>query len=346
MHSIFLDVTNLRLLVERVGIEQILLDVTRAVEADYWRWEEFTKVARTAHHAHDVGVLELMPVGDAKDYAFKYVNGHPYNPRDHKLPTVMAFGALMSVESGYPVMVSEMTILTGIRTAAVSLLAAQKMARKDSKRLALIGNGAQAEFQILAFYFGMGIKEFTLFDIDPLATKKVCLNLASFPDIRLEACDNTEQAVHGADIITTCTADKNLATIVTNRMIEPGMHINAIGGDCPGKTELENTILDRSRIVVEFEPQSRVEGEIQHRPDIAVIELFSVIRGEAIGRETEEEVTLFDSVGFALQDLSVLKVVYELAKMHGIGTQVELIPDSNDVKDLFGLIKPIHATKK
>lgn len=316
--------------------------VVEALREDFSRWQDFEKCPRTANHS-PVGVIELMPVSDAIDFSFKYVNGHPENPKQG-LSTVMAFGALAKMETGYPVLLSEMTLLTALRTAATSVLAASALARKNSRSMAMIGNGAQSEFQLIAFHELLGITEFRLFDIDPNATEKLIRNLGQEKEFTLVPCENTAEAVRGADIVTTCTADKQYATIVTDAMVEPGMHINGIGGDCPGKTELESAILERSTVVVEFEPQSRIEGEIQHMPeDFRVTELWEILTGAKAGRTREEEITVFDSVGFSLEDYSALRVALREAERLGIGKTMDIMPTMTDVKDLYGLLQPITA---
>ncbi|TGV62131.1 ornithine cyclodeaminase, partial [Mesorhizobium sp. M00.F.Ca.ET.149.01.1.1] len=119
-----------------------------------------------------------------------------------------------------------------------------------------------------------------------------------------------QDAVEGVDIITTVTADKQYATILTDNMVGSGVHINAVGGDCPGKTELHRDILLRSDIFVEFPPQTRIEGEIQQLDaDHPVTELWQVMTGQAEGRKAPEQITLFDSVGFATEDFSALRYV-------------------------------------
>ncbi|NNC09928.1 ornithine cyclodeaminase, partial [Corallococcus exiguus] len=138
--------------------------IAQAIEADFIRWNDFDKTARTAaHSAH--GVIELMPVADTRPgggYAFKYVNGHPSNP-ERGLPTVMAFGALADVDTGLPVFLGELTLTTALRTAAASAVAARRLARPDSRSMALIGNGSQAEFQALAFFGLLGVRELRLY---------------------------------------------------------------------------------------------------------------------------------------------------------------------------------------
>ena len=338
----YLGVNSVRELVRQVGLAHFLRQLVDAMDSDYRRWEQFDKSARHAIHS-PVGVIELMPTSDGRLYCFKYVNGHPKNTAEGLL-TVTAFGVLADVDTGYPLLVSELTLTTALRTAAMSVLAARHLARPGSRRMALIGNGAQSEFQALAFYHLLGIRALRLFDTDPGASLKLERNLArlALPGLTVERCASAAEAVRGCDIVTTATADKRNATILLPEMIEPGMHLNAVGGDCPGKTELHADILRRpdARVVVEFEPQSRIEGEIQQMPaGFAVTEFAQVLRGQAPGRRTAQEVTVFDSVGFALEDFSALRTLHALLQQYPhLGTPIDLVPQMNDPKDLFGLL--------
>ena len=333
----FLDVPAMTRLVREVGVPRFITELAQTITDDYLRWSEFDKSARLACHS-DVGVIELMPVADAHRFAFKYVNGHPQNTA-RGMFTVMAFGVLAEVETGYPLLLSELTLTTALRTAATSALVARALARPESRSMALIGNGAQSEFQALAFHTLLGITEIRAFDVDPAATTKLIRNLAAYPALRVTRAASTADAVRGADIVTTVTADKALATILTPEMIEPGMHINAVGGDCPGKTELHAEVLRGARVIVEYEPQTRIEGDIQQLPaDFPVTELWRVLSGLAAGREYARQVTVFDSVGFALEDYSALRYVHELALALGIGEDVALVPPGANPKDLFGRI--------
>ncbi|PMZ72346.1 ornithine cyclodeaminase [Pseudomonas sp. FW305-70] len=335
----YIDVNDLSLLVRENGLPKCLIEMAEYIRQDYVRWPDFEKCARLANHSPE-GVIELMPVSDASLYAFKYVNGHPKNTHNGML-TVMAFGALGDVDTGKPVLLSEMTLTTAIRTAATSALAARYLARPDSRRMALIGNGSQSEFQALAFHTLLGITEICLYDIDPAATAKLVANLRAYPAIQVTVAKTVAQAVRGADIVTTVTADKAYATILTPEMIEPGMHLNAVGGDCPGKTELHRDIVERARVMVEYEPQSRIEGEIQQMPaDSPVIEFWKVVTGQTPGRQHAEEVTLFDSVGFAIEDYSALRYVLDVAKTLNIGSDIQLVPELQDPKNLFSLLQP------
>lgn len=337
----FLNVQDVASIVGRVGIGALLRRLAGAIDADYQRWQAFDKVARVAAHS-DVGVIELMPIADDTTYTFKYVNGHPKNTKEG-LPTVMAFGVLADVDTGAPELLTELTLTTALRTAAMSAVAARALARKDSKTMALIGNGAQGEFQALAFHHLLGIEEIRLYDIDPAATQKLIDNL-SHTALRFVVCASTREAVRGADIVTTVTADKTNAVILSADMIEPGMHINGVGGDCPGKTEIHPDVLRASSVFVQYEPQTRIEGDLQHMPaDFAVTELWRVLRGEAAARANAKEITFFDSVGFALEDYSALRVLRDLALELGVGQTVELVPNLHNPKDLYSLLRPSAA---
>ncbi|BCN37422.1 ornithine cyclodeaminase [Alicycliphilus denitrificans] len=331
----FIDLPTLAALVHDMGAAHFLCELADEIHTDFLRWNAFDKTARTASHSPH-GVIELMPVSDDTLYSFKYVNGHPGNPACG-LPTVMAFGVLAEVATGLPLLLSELTLATALRTAATSALAAQALARSGSRSMALVGNGAQAEFQALAFHALLGIKELRVFDTAPAATDKLLRNLARTPGLRLVRAASVADAVRGADIVTTVTAAKRHARVITLDMLEPGMHLNAVGGDCPGKTELHPDVLRQARIVVEYAPQSRVEGEIQQLAgDHPVTELWQVLSGQASGREHAGQVTVFDSVGFALEDHAALRFIHRQALARGLGADLALVPTDGDPRDLFG----------
>jgi ornithine cyclodeaminase len=338
----YIGIERVKTLVDRQGIAPFIAGLAAEIEGDYRRWREFDKSPRHAVHS-PVGVIELMPISDGCDYTFKYVNGHPKNTAEGLL-TVTAFGVLADVSTGYPRMISELTFTTALRTAAMSALAAKWMARTGSRVMALIGNGAQSEFQSIAFHHLLGVRELRLYDIDPSATDKLMRNLhaMSLHELNLVRCTSIAEAVRGADIITTATADKRNAVILTPEMISPGVHINAVGGDCPGKTELHADILQRrdARIVVEFAPQSRVEGEVQQlTPSYPVIEFCDVVSGAQTARRDEDDVTIFDSVGFALEDFSALRYLERLHRdSEGAQPHLDLIPHARDPRDLFGAL--------
>ena len=332
----FVSVENMMRLIHHIGMEEMLKGLAGYVEADFKRWELFDKTPRIASHSTE-GVIELMPTSDGEVYGFKYVNGHPKNTSEG-LQTVTAFGLLADVRSGYPVLLSEMTVLTAMRTAATSGLVARYLAPRGADTMAMIGAGAQSEFQSLAMKALAGIASVRLYDIDPGAVAKAARNLAG-TGLNVTACNSAEAAMEGAQIITTCTADKQYATILTDNMVGPGVHINAIGGDCPGKTELAPGVLRRASIFVEYPEQTRIEGEIQQLPpNHPVTELWQVMNGTVPGRTDARQITLFDSVGFAIEDFSALRYVRDHIGGTGFYFDLDLLADPDDPRDLYGML--------
>ena len=332
----FVSVENMLRLVNHIGPRRMISEMAAYIEADFMRWPEFDKTPRVAAHSAD-GVIELMPTADAELYGFKYVNGHPANMK-RGYQTVTAFGVLSRVDNGYPVLLSEMTILTALRAAATSAMAAKHLAPENAATMAMIGNGAQCEFQALAMAEVCGIKTVRLYDIDPAATEKAARNLRA-QGIEVVTCETAEDSVNGAEIITTCTADKRNAIVLSDNMVGAGIHINAIGGDCPGKTELHSDILHRSDIFVEYPPQTWIEGEIQVLDqDHPITEFWQVVTGKSPGRTSQRQITLFDSVGFAMEDFSALRYVADQLERTGHFDKLDMLADPDDPRDLFGMV--------
>ncbi|RYG08757.1 MAG: ornithine cyclodeaminase, partial [Burkholderiales bacterium] len=194
----YIGIADIQRLIQQRGVAAFIEGLAAEIERDYRRWGDFDKSARHAIHSPG-GVIELMPTSDGRQYSFKYVNGHPKNT-ERGLLTVTAFGVLADVDTGYPLLLSELTITTALRTAAMSALAAQKLARQDSRVMAVIGNGAQSEFQVIGFHRMLGIREVRLFDIDPDASDKLARNLQAMalPGLDIVLCRSTAEALQGA----------------------------------------------------------------------------------------------------------------------------------------------------
>lgn len=332
----FVDVHNMVRWIGHHGPIPIMAGMVDYLESDFRRWESFDKSPRVASHT-PYGVIELMPTSDMETYGFKYVNGHPSNPA-RGFQTVTAFGVLADVHNGYPTFLSEMTVLTALRTAATSAMVAKALARPDSSTMALIGAGSQAEFQSCAIRGTTGVDNLRVWDVDPAAMEKFVRNLEPL-GFHITVASSAADAVDGADIVTTCTADKVNATVLDHHMVRPGMHLNAIGGDCPGKTELDPAILDDASVFVEFTPQTRIEGEIQNRTsDFPVTEFWRVLTGAAPGRTSPDQVTVFDSVGFAIEDFSALRYVRDSIDGTDFFEDIDLVANPDNPKDLFGFV--------
>ncbi len=339
-----ITVETLSELIKLHGFDNYLKDLMGALNRDFSRWQKFTNMPRPAMHVPG-GVLELMPICDNElYYTFKYVNCHPKNPLIGQ-QTVVATGQLSRIDTGYPVMFSEMTLLTALRTAATTALATNLMARKNAKIMAIIGTGAQSEFQVRGMQLVRNISEVRFFDVDAKAMVKFGKNMRK-TGLKITQCKSAKEAVRGADIITVVTACKANVDVIKNEWVKAGVHINALGGDTVGKTELELAILARSRIVVEYFDQSFVEGEIQRlsydqAKKLVCAEMFELVSGQKKCRTIDQDITLYDSVGIALEDYSALRLTYELCEKYNLGEERDFTPVMNDPKNLMGVLKDI-----
>lgn len=321
--------------ISRYGIDALFKDASRFLEEDLRRWQQFKKSCRHAvHYPH--GVFELMPCADDAYYTYKYVNAHPANPEQGKL-SIVALGMLADIETGYPQLVCDMTLLTAIRTAAMSALAARHLARKDSSVLGIIGTGAQSEFQVYAMRQMFPVKTVRYYDRDVQAMGKFARNLEG-GGLKLVACKSGNEVVRGVDILTTCICEKARVKLFDYASVADNGHlfVNAIGGDCPGKTELDVELMRNSRIIVEFYEQTKHEGEIQNlEGEIACDEVWEIVQGKKPGRTKDDRIIVFDSVGFALADFSMLRMMHK----RGIGTETAVLPELKDPKNLFALTR-------
>ena len=228
---------------------------------------------------------------------------------------------------GKPLILSEMTYLTALRTACVSALAAKYMAKKNTSVVGIIGLGAQSEYQILALTRVFNIKQVFCYDIDSAAMDKFITNM-SYLDINFVVVGSASSVVKNAkDILVTCTSKAGFNKVVCVDDINSGVHINAVGGDGPKKTELDPLLLKKAKIVIEFLPQTTIEGEIQQlsKPG-PVTELWECVKGVKV-RDSDDTVTIFDSVGFSVEDFTVLSLVLSIVEN-----------DSSFVKQTFFLI--------
>lgn len=332
----FVNVGNMRRWLAAVGPEAAIAGLVDALEKDFARWEQFELRPRVASHTAE-GVIELMPTTDGVSYGFKFVNGHPSNPA-RGFQTVTAFGVLADVHNGYPRFEAEMTLLTALRTAATTGLAAKYLAPVGPLRLGMVGAGSQSEFQVLGMRAVRQVESVTVFDVDPAASSKMRANLAKL-GIEVRIAESAAAAVAGCNAIITCTADKRNATVLSVDDVAPGTHVTGVGGDCPGKTELDERILDLGPVFVEYTEQTRIEGEIQAKPaDFPVTELWEVITGRREGRTSADQVTIFDSVGFAVEDFCALRYLEQAVEGTDFFEELDLIADPEDPKDLFGMI--------
>ncbi len=332
-----ITVDDVRSLIRKVTLETFYSRLIEKLEENFSHWQSFEKIPRIVTY-FDQGVIELMPLWGKDYYSFKYINGHPGNPKKNK-QTIAGVGMLADVDTGYPVLISEMTLLTALRTAATSAMAMKYLAKPKSKVLGIIGTGAQSEFQVMAIKTIFDIELVKYIDLDANAMNKFSDNLSAY-SFQLEKCSDISSVVKGADIITTITAARSQSRIFKKEWIKSGMTINAVGGDSKGKTELEPEVLDAGKVVIEFMEQSKHEGEIQnYDPAKVYAELWELTSKKKPGRTNDNEIFIYDSVGFAIEDYTILKLVYSLAEDFHVGHMLDIVPELKNPKNLFGALR-------
>ena len=259
----------------------------------------------------------------------KIVNVHPHNPEKFGMPSVMAMIVLIDPKNGLPYAIMDGTWITAMRTGAAGGIAVKYLARKDSKTAGCVGSGRQALTQLMALKEFLNLERVCVWSHDPqsLAT---FIEETKYMGITIKPVNRIEDAVKGMDIVTTTTPVTE--PLVKAEWISDGTHINAIGADAPGKEELEPVILKKAKVVIDDWEQAFHSGEINVPLSKGIItqsdiyaELGDVVANKKEGRTSSEEITIFDSTGLSIQDISTADLVYRKAKEAKVGTEFELI---------------------
>ncbi len=271
------------------------------------------------------GDLRAMPAYLEGKAGVKWVNSHPENPKKG-LPTVMAVLIYNDPETGFPLAIMDGTHITNFRTGAASGVASKYLARKNSKVFGFIGCGRQAYTQFLALKEIFEIESVKVYDIIERNAEKFAKFCEDF-GVSAVVCDAKDAC--DCDVLTTTTPSRK--PVVKSEWIREGTHINAIGADAPGKQELEEEILLKAKIVVDDLEQAMHGGEINvavskgllKKEDIYAT-LGEIVAGMKRGRESDDEITVFDSTGLAIQDIAVADLVFRKAKESNVGLEIEL----------------------
>jgi alanine dehydrogenase len=260
----------------------------------------------------------------------KTVGVNPSN-REKGLPTVIALIELVDPETGLPLVVMDGTLVTAWRTGAAGAIAAKYMAPSGASVMGVVGAGVQGRMQsyFTILYLGT-ITRVKIYDVRREAARSLAEWLSRELGVDAEPVEGVEAAVRGVDILATCTPARE--PIIRADWIEEGMHINAIGADAPGKEELDPTILQRARIVVDDYEQAIHSGEVNVPISKGYItsrdiyaELGEIVAGLKPGRLSDDEVTVFDSTGLAIQDVAAASVIYRAALERGLGRRMRLV---------------------
>jgi alanine dehydrogenase len=253
-----------------------------------------------------------------------------YDNQKKGLPPGIAVIVLLDLETSMPLAIMDGTHITAYRTGAAGAVAASVLARKDSQKAGIVGAGTQGRMQLLALKEDFDIQDVKIWDIDRGIANQYKDQMTKELSIDIHVVDTPDEVASDVDILVTATPSRKILVNVDS--IQSGMHINAIGADGPGKQELDPKIMTRaSKIVVDSLEQCRKIGEIQHALGQGLInesnihaEIGEILNGSKSGRETDEEVTIFDSTGLSAQDIAASKIVYEAAKKKGLGKKINL----------------------
>lgn len=294
-----------------------------------------------------LGLVEWMPAMDVgRRVSIKTVGYHPTNPTQRNAPSVLATTAIYDTTDGRLLTVCEATVLTALRTGAASAVATDVLARPDASSLGMVGCGAQAVAQIHAISRVRPITKVLAFDTAPAVTGSLRDRLvridAGLDALDIEVVGDTDLGRMMAEVDILCTAttvDPGAGPVVPESEHQPWLHINAVGADFPGKLEIPLAYLDDALVVPDVPAQCLVEGEAQQLdPDDLGPDLARLVRNEGEYRRHRDLLTVFDSTGWALEDLIAAELITEHAERLGVGTRLELQPSTTDPYDPYQAI--------
>ncbi|MEO6293735.1 MAG: ornithine cyclodeaminase family protein, partial [Burkholderiaceae bacterium] len=252
------------------------------------------------------------------------------NPEQYGVPNGMGTVLLFDGRSGALICVMDGSLLTGLRTGACGAVSVKMLARKNARKITSIGTGNQARMQIRAIHEVLKIEEIHAWDnsLDTLAKYKT--DIEEEFGIPVVMAKSKKEAVAQADILITTTRGKG--ALVEAAWVKPGTHIVAIGTDAPGKQEFEPEIFKGAKAVVDSLAQCIEKGETQHPINAKIMtqgdihaEIGDILLGKKPGRENDEEVTIFDSTGMAIQDNTTAAKIYRNAIENKVGAFFEFL---------------------
>jgi alanine dehydrogenase len=315
------------LLLDRNSIKNLIRisDVINVVEEAFRMCGEGRgKMPAKTYLSLEHGDFRAMPAALPGSAGVKWVNVHPKNP-SRGLPSIMAILVYNDPETGYPLAVMDATEITAYRTGAAAAIASKYLARHDSHTIGIIGAGFQAHTQILAHAELFNPITINVFDVSKAAVDRLTQSLSQFP---IRNC-SIQEAV-ASDIV--CTLTPSQSPIIRKEWIKPGTHINAVGADAPGKQELDPSIIKESIVVVDDIKQASGSGEINvlvQKGMYSVSEVYGtlaeVVAGKKKGRAHNNDVTVFDSTGIAVEDIAVAKLLFEKAQQRGGYPSIDLV---------------------
>ena len=268
-------------------------------------------------------------LGERSYFAAKTNANFPQNPRRFGLPTIQGTIVLADASTGVPLAIIESGRVTALRTGAATAVAAKFLARRDARAATVVGCGVQGELQLAAIAAVLPLQRAWVLDSDYDRAESMAARAGKSLGLRVEATKDLRASLRESDVCVTCTPARRAFVMAAD--VPPGMFIAAVGADAQGKQEIEPSLLTAATLVVDVLDQCAEIGELQHALAAGLMtrekvhaELGDVLAGRHPGRTRDDEITIFDSSGTALQDVAAAIAVYEKACVVGRGTEVKL----------------------
>ena len=344
MSATLLGAKELAQIIDLIGVDRFMDELIYDLTAALDQYDEtHTKVMVRNGFVYpepNVGVLEWMPVMHADgEILVKLVAYNPLNPDKYLLPTILSTLALFDSQTGRLKVLTDGLFLTAVRTAASSAVASRVLALPDSRIIGLVGAGAQAVTQLHALSRVFKLERALVFDTDAQAAASFAQRVSFIP-VQVESVSLETLEAHSDIICTATTVAPGLGPVIKGNQLKVGIHINAVGSDLPGKTELPLALLQKSLVCPDFPEQAKDEGECQQLPADAELgpSLTELIKNRNDFTKFQGESTVFDSTGFALEDLVAVRLLHRHAKALGLGQKIEVEAIPSDPKNPYSFL--------
>lgn len=340
--TIILSADDVSLIVDKFGINELMDALIGRLKAAVKNFDasktDIPIRSGFNYQTENPGLVEWMPVhSKGKEVVIKVVGYHPQNPEKFNLPTILSTISSYDTRTGHLNGLSDGVLLTALRTGAASAVASQYLAHPSSSVLGLIGCGAQAVTQLHALSRIFDLKKVLIYDIDD-STMSSFKDRVSMLNLNIEVIiSDFNQIIETSDIVCTETSiDVGSGPLFEYASSKPHLHVNALGSDFPGKTELPLKLLQKSFVCPDFLEQAKIEGECQQlSPDEIGANWVEVLKDPTSHAHIKNKMSVFDSTGWALEDQVVLDLFLEIAKEFKIGLEVEIESVSEDAKNPY-----------
>ena len=340
--TLILTAADVNSIMKTYGMNRLMDDLTFRLITEFKNFnaeETIIPIRSGFNYTTDTpGLVEWMPVyKKGEEVVIKVVGYHPKNPSKFSLPTILSTISSYDTKTGHLKGIVDGVLLTALRTGAASAVATKYLAHPESAVLGLVGCGAQSITQLHAISRLFQINQVLIYDTDiesvhSFKTRSEVLNL------NIEILDTTiDDILKLSDIVCTATSiDVGEGPLFKAYKTKPHLHVNAIGSDFPGKIELPVELLRESYVCPDFTKQAKIEGECQQLTDDEIgSDLIEVIQNYIEYQYLQDELTVFDSTGLALEDQVVMDLFLDLANEFKIGMEVSLENISGNVKNPY-----------